>query len=312
MKVKQHTSVNGRTGRRTPKTRPLVATAKWKPRPTTNFAKRRWMVNMMTEVTKGQHRAPNGPPRRRSDELIPMSSSAGAGTPNDDTRSSDWVRALTTSISRSNIPQPRPIFADSETSNPVRFLERFELYFKRTYLPEEDKISEVISCLSRQAWDWAEYHKGTWNHFNHFRAAFLDKFWSEDRQHEIRVQLLSRAYDPSRESTMAEYFMRQVNHLRTLTIPLAESLLLADLMLLFPEPVRGLWRTLPKHERTMRGAMDFLERQSLIHPPKKRKFTPHQGQRESNVTTISKEVTSFNPFSVPPPPIVPSGNEKRA
>lgn len=56
-------------------------------------------------------------------------------------------------------------------------------------------------------------------------------------------------------------------------------------MLLFPEAIRDMWRTLPKHE--MSGV---LERQSPMHSPKKKKLVLSQGERESMLASLSKEV----------------------
>lgn len=210
----------------------------------------------------------------------------------------------------------KPSFSGCDNTNPVRFLNNFEQYYALIQTRRTNKLTEVIACLARKAEDWALFHLDSWVDFDNFRVDFLRHFWSEERQQEARHWLLSRPYDPNRGCTMSEFFICIVNEIKTMSLPLPETMLLRDILRLFPFSVQSLWTVLPKQEKNLKGTLEFLELQSLIVHPKRpkletsRSISSNSIPKEKSVSSTVTTVAPFSPFSVPPPK-PPMGNDRR-
>jgi hypothetical protein len=111
--------------------------------------------------------------------------------------------------------------------------------------------------------------------------------------------------------------MEQATQLRTLTQPILECVMVEDMMRLFPENISLLFKSeKSRGERSMQEALDFLEHQSVLHPPKRPRTefaspnrtweAPHRAgptpqappQRMVASTAIGETERAFNPFSV--------------
>ncbi|CAH1378980.1 hypothetical protein MTP99_002734 [Tenebrio molitor] len=160
--------------------------------------------------------------------------------------SADWQQiaaSLAAHLVRSPPPagtaSRRPRFTNSELKNPIRFLDKFQVLCPGFRFTPAEKLRVVIDFLARQARESAEYRKSRWETFEDFRQDFLRHYWLEEVQMKVFQQIGEKTYDPTRGTTMSEYFIRRVNQLRGLTLPFPEGFLVASLMTLFSSAVQS-------------------------------------------------------------------------
>jgi hypothetical protein len=101
------------------------------------------------------------------------------------------------------------------------------------------------------------------NALQNFAPNFLATYWSAGQQLAVRARVLSQRYNLTKVDSTVDFFMEQATQLRTLTQPIWECVMVEDLMRLFPENISLLFKSeKPRGERSIQGALDFLERQS--------------------------------------------------
>jgi hypothetical protein len=111
-------------------------------------------------------------------------------------------------VAVATIQLPSLEFSAGPRDNPVLFLERFESYYAQVREYRPDKLEEVISCLSREAEDFALAHRHILTDFSSFREEFLRFFWSKAKRTQLRKGLLAEQYDPTRGISMVQFFTR--------------------------------------------------------------------------------------------------------
>jgi hypothetical protein len=162
------------------------------------------------------------------------------------------------------------------------------------------------------------------------KTIILVTYWSAGHQLAVRARVLSQRYNLTKGDSMVDFFMDQATQLRTLAQPIPECVMVEDLMRLFPENISLLFKSeKPCGERSIQEALDFLERQSVLHPPKRPRTdfasrnrtweAPHRTGPTLQApprmmipsAAIGETEEAFNPFSVSPPGHQ-SGNDERA
>jgi hypothetical protein len=201
-------------------------------------------------------------------------------------------------------------FTNSVLKNPIRFLDEFQMFCSGVRFTPAEKLLAVICCLTREAREWAEYRKPSWETFEDFRQDFLRYHWSEEVQMKVFQQKGEKTYDPKYGMTMSDYFILRVNQLRGLTLPFPEGFLVASLMKLFPAAVQSSWLATSQRERTIDRAVEFLCQQSRVFPSRQPRTKPRHrndpvttSQTPTSRPTISamSQEPPFNSFSIPPP-----------
>jgi hypothetical protein len=139
----------------------------------------------------------------------------------------------------------KPKFSAGPRDNPVLFLERFESYYAQVREYRPDKLDEVISCLSREAEDFAFAHRHILTDFPSFREEFLRFFWSKAKRTQLRKELLAEQYDPARGTSMVQFFTRQYGRLKMLFPEQEEEEAIDDLMDALPMAVKDAWTAVP-------------------------------------------------------------------
>jgi hypothetical protein len=295
------------------------------------------LATRLVQVPQAEARAPTPPPigvrpptpappghevpEPPVDRVVPPRTPDRAPDPEAQPEVADWRRiALAMATSAAKAAGRRPTFAGLDTENPAEFLEEYERYSTDAQVPPEKKLSEAIRCLRQTAARWAKFHQGKWRSFQEFSVEFLATYWSAGRQLAVRARVLSQRYNMAKGDSMVDFFMEQATQLRTLTQPIPECVMVEDLMRLFPENISLLFKSeKPRGERSIQEALDFLERQSVLHPPKRPRTefaspnrtweAPHRAgptpqappQRMVASAAIGETEGAFNPFSVPPP-----------
>jgi hypothetical protein len=206
------------------------------------------------------------------DRVVPPRTPDRAPDPEAQPEVADWRRiALAMATSAAKAAGRRPTFAGLDTENPAEFLEEYERYSTDAQVPPEKKLSEAIRCLRQTAARWAKFHQGKWQSFTGFRAEFSGHLLVGGPT----TGGSGAGFEPSattwtKGDSMVDFFMEQATQLRTLTQPIPECVMVEDLMRLFPENISLLFKSeKPRGERSIQEALDFLERQSVLHPPKR-------------------------------------------
>jgi hypothetical protein len=276
------------------------------------------LATRLVQVPEAEARAPTPPPigvrpptpappghevpEPPVDRVVPPRTPDRAPDPEAQPEVADWRRiALAMATSAAKAAGRRPTFAGLDTENPAEFLEEYERYSTDAQVPPEKKLSEAIRCLRQTAARWAKFHQGKWRSFQEFNVEFLATYWSVGRQLEVRARILSRHYDRTKGDSMVDFFMEQAIQLRTLTQPIPECVMVEDLMRLFPENISLLFKSeKPRGERSIQEALDFLERQSVLHPPKlqrpKEAPTPRAPPRRMVSSAAVGEAEGAQPF----------------
>lgn len=206
-------------------------------------------------------------------------------------------------------PTEKPLFTDNGNHNPKRFLEQFEAYFVRTGQDSSKRLVEVLPCLSGKAAEWATFHRNTWKDFAQFQQDFLGYFWSPAHQFKVRSQIVSQSYSQHSSLSMADFFLKQVNVLNTLEFIGPEDVVVAEMMRCFPPHIQSLWEVVSSDQRSLKGALQFLEGQSRVAQSMPEPQRHPIGKSFKNTSTAGGTSSRFNPFSIPPPTF--SGNGKR-
>lgn len=235
----------------------------------------------------------------------------------------EWRQiALALSHQSSRLPLPeRPSFRSPQNHHPVRFLQRFESYFRASRVSSEEKLEIVKGCLGGSAADWLSVRQAGWNNFNDFQEDFLNFFWSEERQHLERARISALSYSDKYDN-MAEFFLRQVKDFQLFTPSLSEYTIVGEVMRQFPSHIQALWAVSPTH--TIYGAVQFLERQSGISSKRQRGENKPARATAAAVSThrpartwagqnrSPSEILIPVPASFPvPPPYTPYSREPR-
>lgn len=274
------------------------------------------MANFLEALGNNQQQNAAGPASVYMDNIttepVVASPSRPVSTSSPQTINSDheWKQiALTLSSNVSKTPPvERPSFRNLFKTNPIMFLDKFERYFKSLKCNPNDKLDVVLGCLEYPASQWVELKQISWKTFDDFKQDFLNHYWSESKQQQIRSEILLTKFEANR-SSMSEHFIRQINNARTLTIPLPELVMIADVMRQFPVNIQSLWSVYP--QRDVAGALEFLNRQEncIVKRNKMIEYADnHETEKRKTPYSygFSKHVNVLQNVRVPPPNIAES------
>lgn len=154
-----------------------------------------------------------------------------------------------------------PKFRNKEMQHPVKFLEELEKYLKKMKVPPHSQLEMVIEALVGEAQDWASIFQVTWATFADFRRDFLQSFWSEQEQIQLRRRITNHRWQAG-HGTMEAHFTHYLGQARLLTTLIPDDLLVAELIKHFPANIQSLWILHPV--KTIAAAAEFLRQQDNI------------------------------------------------
>ncbi|XP_064215678.1 retrovirus-related Pol polyprotein from transposon 297 [Tribolium castaneum] len=173
-------------------------------------------------------------------------------------------------------PAPeRPSFEGLKRQNPVKFLRAIEEYGRSFGLDSKRLLGVAMDCLKGNAKHWTGIFQKKWRGYEDFRRDFLRTYWSAKRQRDIRFQIATGRYDETR-GTMLSHFAYYVDMANMLTTPLAEEVLLDELLRHFPERIQSLW--VLEKICTTTDAAEFLAAQEIPgqNPGEKTNIAPRE------------------------------------
>lgn len=165
-------------------------------------------------------------------------------------------------VSRIVLTQPEtpPSFGGLR-SNPIRFLQELETYFKKVNLQEIQQLEVAMDCLTGSARNWATIYRRVWRTFEHFRSDFVRTYWSEQEQQKLRHRIFTETWTNDKY-TMMDHFAYFVNMAEQLTNPFPETELVSHLIRHYPVHIQSLW--LLSRKTTLAGVAEFLRQQENI------------------------------------------------
>lgn len=201
-------------------------------------------------------------------------------------------------ISRVVLTQPEtPPSFDGVRSNPIRFIQELEKYFKKVNIPETQQLEVALDCLVGSARNWATIYRRVWQSFGDFRSDFVHMYWSEQEQQKLRHRILTETWTNDK-FTMTDHFAYFVNMAGQLTTPFPEKELVSHLIRHYPVHIQSLW--LLSRKTTLTDVAEFLRQQenivtfqqTKIAAPKKTINTISSGSRYKPYST-SRNTYSF-------------------
>lgn len=154
-----------------------------------------------------------------------------------------------------------PRFRTKTEKHPVKFLDELDIYFRKMGIPPHGKLDVVYEALEGEAQDWACIFRVTWTSFEDFRSNFLQSFWSESEQTTLRRKITTHRWQAGHRS-MEGHFTHYLGQARMLTTPIADDMLVVELMKHFSPNIQSLWILHP--EKTATAAAEFLRQQDSI------------------------------------------------
>lgn len=157
-----------------------------------------------------------------------------------------------------------PKFKNNKDKHPYKFLEDLEIYFKKMNIKEEEKLDVLRECMQETASDWFSIYKLCWETYEDFRQDFLEYFWSEAEQNQLRQQINTTVWKNG-EVSMANHFAHYIGLAKTLKEPWPENLLIDQVMHHFPKYIQSMWTLVPN--KNFKTATEFLRHQDNVSKP---------------------------------------------
>uniref|UniRef100_A0A1E1WLN5 Uncharacterized protein n=1 Tax=Pectinophora gossypiella TaxID=13191 RepID=A0A1E1WLN5_PECGO len=202
------------------------------------------------------------------EQQIKVTSSTGSSTELSEPHSQEAVANYTpsTPIAHSSVAPiyypmshvlpEKPKFP-SKNKHPVTFIEDLMAYLKKIPPGAGNVIDLIIECLEGETRNWARIYKDRWVQLEDFKRDFLDTYWGEAEQNNLRRQIVHNTWD-STKSTMLSHFITLCGQAKMLTYPIQERQLISDIMHHFPSEVQYAWAT--SRSTSILEATEFLRK----------------------------------------------------
>lgn len=158
------------------------------------------------------------------------------------------------------MPTERPKFP-FKGKHPVTFIEDLTAYLRRSAPEARDIIDIVIDCLENESRNWARIYRDRWTVFEDFKRDFLDTYWGEAEQNELRRRISQNSWDGVQ--SMLSHFITLCGQAKMLTYPIQERQLINDIMNHFPKDVQYAWST--SNYTSILQATEFLRKLDNIN-----------------------------------------------
>lgn len=144
----------------------------------------------------------------------------------------------------------------TKSKHPVTFIEDLTAYLRKCVPGVNDIIDTIIECLEGDSRNWARIYRDRWTHFEDFKKDFLDTYWGEAEQNELRRKIVQNSWDGTQ--SMLSHFITLCGQAKMLTYPIQERQLISDIMNHFPREVQYAWST--SNYTSILQATEFLRK----------------------------------------------------
>lgn len=194
-------------------------------------------------------------------------------------------------LQNNNIEKPK--YPGKNDIHPVSFIEDLTSYLKRIPTPTGGVVDLIIECLEGETRNWARICRERWQNLEDFKSDFLNTYWGDTEQNNLRRKIVCNTWDKSKHSSMLEHFISLTGQAKMLAYPIPEKQLINDIMQHFPKQVQYVWTTNPAS--TIIEAAEFLrridniekqnatmEQSEKLHQPSSSNLRPQNPKANSN------------------------------
>lgn len=184
----------------------------------------------------------------------------------------------------------KPKFPGNKKIHPVSFVEDLTTWLHK--IPNNEKEVElIIDCLEGETRNWARIYKDRWSNLNDFKRDFLNYYWGETEQNELRRKIVHNTWNKTEQPTMLGHFISLMAQAKMLNHPIPEEQLIGDIMRHFPKIVQYSWL---QQTGTILEATEFLRNLDNINKQENLKEKSNQG-----TSTINRQQDFRRPFNKP-------------
>lgn len=184
------------------------------------------------------------------------------------------------------INMEKPRFPGRTGVHPVTFLEDLASWLKKT--PNVgNEIDLIIECLDGQTRNWARVYKERWKNLTDFKKDFLNTYWGEAEQSELRRRIVYSKWDSENQPTMLGHFISLSGQAKMLNYPIPENQLINDIMSHFPKDVQYAWAN---QANNLLEAAEFLRKLDAINKK--------AGQTESKERSLTSRAGQKNRYTI--------------
>lgn len=133
----------------------------------------------------------------------------GVNTPSIDVGGESLLASLVEHLQGTRIDILTPKFSDSYQTNPLRFLDDVDRFFRAKSIRDDRKLAVIESCLSGRARTWFVINRNNFERYENFVRAFSDEFYTVPVQVNIRNRWRDRRYHVA-DGSLTTYFFNQV------------------------------------------------------------------------------------------------------
>lgn len=143
----------------------------------------------------------------------------------------------------------------SKYKHPVTFIEDLTAYLKK-YPGTTDIVDMVLESLDGEVREWGRLYRSRWTQFEDFKRDFLENFWGEAEQGELRRKIVQNTWDGTQ--SMLSHFISLCGQAKMLTYPIQEQQLVSDIIGHFPRNIQYAWNA--SNYTTILQATEFLRK----------------------------------------------------
>lgn len=129
-----------------------------------------------------------------------------------------------------------PVFNDDGTLHPIDFVNQVEQEFRVLGMSFENFQYTLSEKFGNKARVWSQALLFSFRSFQDFKTAFVQHFWSETKQLDIKLELQATKYT-EREGSLVNHFMKYIAMARHIDPPYSESMLIATIARHYPPNV---------------------------------------------------------------------------
>lgn len=154
----------------------------------------------------------------------------------------------------------KPKYPGKKTHS-ITFIEDLTVYLRRVSTSDSE-VDVIFDCLEGECRNWARIYKEKWRNFEDFRTDFLNTYWGEAEQSNLRKKIVQNKWTKG-QTTMLQHFISLVGQAKILSYIIPEKQLVGDIMSHFPKNVQYAWSTNPNP--SIMEATDFLRKLDSIN-----------------------------------------------